>query len=128
MLYALATTGRADLTTRIRLCSEAAEEAAGDDVRLVQILGFRAISRWVNGDVPGALRDAREGLERAERVGDPPLLATAICRVGLIETWALEITPGLLERGVAIEDGLERPLLFHDSPRLMLRRPAHHAG
>ena len=69
-------------------------EAAGDDVRLVQILGFRAISRWVNGDVPGALRDAREGLERAERVGDPRLVATAICRVGLIETWALEITPG----------------------------------
>ena len=32
---------------------------------------------------------------------------------------ALEITPGLLERGVAIEERLERPLLFHDSPRLM---------
>jgi DNA-binding CsgD family transcriptional regulator len=120
VLYALATTGRADLTTRIRLCGEAAEEAAGDDVRLVPILGFRAISRWVHGDVPGALLDAREGLERAERVSDPPLLATAISRVGLIEMWALEITPGLLERGVAIEDSLERPLLFHDSPRLML--------
>jgi DNA-binding CsgD family transcriptional regulator len=120
VLYALATTGRADLPTRIRLCGEAAKEAAGDDVRLVPILGFRAISRWVHGDVPGALLDARDGLERAERVGDPPLLATAISRVGLIEMWALEITPGLLERGVAVENTLERPLLFHDSPRLML--------
>ena len=119
VLYALATTGRADLPTRIRLCGEAAEEAAGDDVRLVQILGFRAISRWVNGDVPGALRDAREGLQRAERVDDPRLLATALSRVGLIEMMALEITPGLLERGVAIEERLQRPLLFHDSPRLM---------
>jgi DNA-binding CsgD family transcriptional regulator len=119
VLYALATTGRADLPTRIRLCDEAATHAAGDDVRLVQILGFRAISRWVNGDVPGALADAREGLERAERAGDPRLLATAIGRVGLIETWALDITLGLLARGVAIEDGLDRPLLFHDSPKFI---------
>ena len=117
VLYALATTGRADLPTRTRLCDEAATHAAGDDVRLVQILGFRAISRWVNGDMPGALADAREGLKRAERVADPRLLATAIGRVGLIETWALEVTPGLLERGVAIEDRLDRPLLFHDSPK-----------
>jgi DNA-binding CsgD family transcriptional regulator len=47
------------------------------------------------------------------------LLATAIGRVGLIETWAQEITPGLLERGVAIEDSLDRPLLFHDSPKFI---------
>ena len=120
VLYALATTGRADLPTRIRLCGEAASHAAADDVRLVQILGFRAISRWLHGDVPGALLDARQGLERAERVGDRRLLATALSRAGLIETWALEITRGLLERGVAIEDSLERPLLFHESPRFNL--------
>jgi DNA-binding CsgD family transcriptional regulator len=119
VLYALATTGRADLATRVRLCSEALSQAAADDARLAQILGFRAISRWVNGDVPSALRDAREGLQRAERVGDPRLVATALCRVGLIETMALEVTPGLLQRGRAIEERLERPLLFHDSPRLM---------
>ena len=119
VLYALATTGRADLPTRVRLCSEALSQAAADDSRLAQILGFRAISRWVNGDVPGALRDAREGLRRAERVGDPRLIATAISPVGLIETMALEVTPGLLQRGRAIEERLERPLVFHDSPRLM---------
>jgi ATP/maltotriose-dependent transcriptional regulator MalT len=119
-LYALATTGRADLPTRVRLCGEAATHAAGDDVRLVQILGFRAISRWLLGDVPGALLDAREGLERAGSVGDQRLLATAIGRVGLIETWALEVTSGLLEDGLAIEERLEQPLLFHDSPRLIL--------
>ena len=65
-LYALATTGRADVPTRVRLCEEAVAEAAGDDVRLVQILGFLAISRWVHGDVPRALADARDGLARAE--------------------------------------------------------------
>ena len=85
-------------------------------MRLVQILGFLAISRWVHGDAPRALADARDGLARAERIGDPRLLATALARAGLIEAMALEVTPGLLERGVAIEQGLERPLLFHDSP------------
>jgi tetratricopeptide (TPR) repeat protein len=120
VLYALATTGRADVATRVRLCDEALQGAVGDDIRLVQILGFRAIYRWVYGDVPGALLDAREALERAERVADPRLVATALGRVGLIEMWALESTPGLLERGVAIEDSLERPLLFHDSPRFVL--------
>jgi DNA-binding CsgD family transcriptional regulator len=118
VLYALATTGRADMATRVRLCSEAASHAAGDDLRLVQILGFRAISRWLHGDVPGALIDARDGLERAERIGDERLVAMALARVGLMETWALEITPGLLERGLVIEERLDRPLLFHDSPRL----------
>ena len=120
VLYALATTGRPDLAARVRLCGEAALHAAGDDVRLVQILGFRAISRWLHGDVPGALIDAREGMKRARRVGDQRLLATALARVGLMEAWALEVTPGLLERGISIEERLERPLLFHDSPRLVL--------
>jgi hypothetical protein len=120
VLYALATTGRADVPTRVRLCGEAASHAAGDDVRLVQILGFRAISRWLLGDVPGALLDAREGLERAGGVGDQRLLATAIGRIGLIETWALEVTSGLLEDGLSIEERLEQPLVFHDSPRLIL--------
>lgn len=120
VLYALATTGRPDMAERLRLCGEAALHAAGDDVRLVQILGFRAISRWIHGDVPGALMDAREGMERAARVGDPRLLAMALARVGLMEGWALKLTPGLLEQGIWIEEGLERPLLFHDSPRLVL--------
>jgi DNA-binding CsgD family transcriptional regulator len=116
VLYALATTGRADLPTRVRLCEEAAQEATDHDGRAAQILGFLAISRWLSGDVSRALDDARAGLERAERLGDPGLLATALGRVGLIEMWALEMTPGLLERGVEIEQHLQRPLLFHDSP------------
>jgi DNA-binding CsgD family transcriptional regulator len=119
VLYAMATTGRPDMAARVRLCREAALHAAGDDVRLVQILGFQAISRWLHGDGPAALIDAREGVERAERVGDQRLLAMALARVGLMEAWALEVTPGLLERAISIEERLERPLLFHDSPRMV---------
>ena len=27
----------------------------------------------------------------------------------------MEVTPGLLERGISIEERLERPLLFHEA-------------
>ena len=52
------------------------------------------------------LADARAALEQAERVGDPRLLAAAISRVGLAETYAAEVTPGILERGVELEESL----------------------
>jgi DNA-binding CsgD family transcriptional regulator len=116
VLYALANTGVMGLPERIRLCEQAVADAAGDDARVIPILGFLAISRWLGGDVPSALADARRGLKLAERLDDPRLRATALMRVGLIEMWALEETPGLLERAVEIERTLDRPLLFHESP------------
>ena len=62
------------------------------------------------------MADARAGLKRAERVGDPRLLAAAIACVSLLETFLLEATPGLLERGVELERGFGRPLRFQESP------------
>jgi len=120
VLYARAVVGRDDLPTRARLCEQALSEASGDDARSAQILGFLAMTRWLLGDVPAALRDARAGLARAERLGDAPALAVALGRVGLMETWALDITPGLLERGVAIERTLNNPLMFVGSPAFIL--------
>jgi DNA-binding CsgD family transcriptional regulator len=120
VLYALATIGSArSVPVRIELCREALEAAGEDDVRRARLLGFLGVNRWLGGDVRGGLADARAGLEHAERVGEPALLATALGRVGFLETWALEITPGLLERGVALEEGVGRPLIFHDSPRYL---------
>ena len=92
------------LRRSIELCDEALAEAAGDDVRSARILGYRSWFRLFEANVRAALADARAALEKAERVGDPALLAVAIARVGQAETWAGEITPGLLERGVEIEE------------------------
>jgi DNA-binding CsgD family transcriptional regulator len=72
--------------------------------------------------VRDALGHARAALEHAERVTDPELLARAIARVAMAETWTLEVTRGLLERGVEIEEGLESSLEFHESPRVTLAR------
>ena len=119
-LYMRALIGREGLPERARLCEEALREARGDDVRCAHIHGFLAITRWLLGDVPAALVEARVGLERAERAGDPRTQAAALGRVGLIEACALESDHDVLERGVALEAALPEPLLFVESPTFIL--------
>ena len=120
VLYARAIVGLEDMPTRIGLCERALEEAADDDARCAQFHGLIALGRWILGDLPRGLKSARDGLERAERAGDARVLAVALGRVGILETWALDVTPGLLERGVALEQGLASPSWFNDSPAFML--------
>jgi ATP/maltotriose-dependent transcriptional regulator MalT len=127
VLLALAGTFTADRSTQIELCDEALAETAGDDTRSSRILAFRAWMRLMQNDAETALADARAALEKADRIGDPKLIAGAIARAGQAETWAGEITPGLLERGVEIEERLGLALDYQTSPtvslsRLMLRQ------
>src|SRR5215218_4635332 len=122
VLFALARARRADLPRIAALCDEALAEAADDDARCAEILAFRSWMHLLEGRVRDALSDARAALERAERLGEPVLLARAIARVAMAETWTLEITPGLLERGAAIEEQLDRSLEFHESPDVTLGR------
>jgi DNA-binding CsgD family transcriptional regulator len=122
VLFALARTRRADLPTIARWCETALAEAGADDRRAAEVLAFLSWTRLLEGRVRDALEHAREALEHAELAGDDALLARAIARVAMAETWRLEITPGLLERGVAIEEALIRPLEFHESPRITLAR------
>jgi DNA-binding CsgD family transcriptional regulator len=102
------------------LFQTALSEAEGDDARGARILARLATNRSLGGDVLAGLVDARAALEKAEQVGDPILLASAIAGVALLEEVALDITPGLLERGVAIEESLAQPLPFFDSPTIWL--------
>ena len=122
VLFALASTSPRQHPELIALCDEALAEAAGDDARSARILASRGFVHLLAADVPRPLADARAALEKAERAGDPALLAVAIARVGQAETWAAEITPGLLERGVEIEERLGLELEYHESPRVALAR------
>jgi tetratricopeptide (TPR) repeat protein len=115
-LYLRALIGLEDLPGRIQLCEQALADAEHDDVRCAQIHGFQAISRWVHGDLSAAVAEARLGLERAERAGDLQTIAVAIGRLGYLEACRLEVTPGLFERGMEIEDALPEPLFFLESP------------
>src|SRR5438874_1063993 len=122
VLFALAEARPGDLRTITRLGEEALAEAAGDDRRRARILAFLSWMRLLVGDVSGALGAARDGLRSAERIGDPALLAPAIARVAMAELWALDITPGLVERGVELEERLSVPLEFHERPTIALAR------
>jgi DNA-binding CsgD family transcriptional regulator len=111
-----------DLRTMIGICDEALAEAGTDGTRCALILAYRSVFRLFSVDVTGALADARAALQEAERAGDPALVAAAIGRVGQAEMWAVQITPGLLERGTELEVGLDLALDRLESPRLYLSR------
>jgi DNA-binding CsgD family transcriptional regulator len=122
VLVELAITRQGDSRSGIELCTRALAEAVNDDVRSARILSHRALFRTLSGDVPGARDDAQRALELAEQVGDPTLIVVAIARIGFLQTWTVDVTPGLLERGVAIEERLDRQLAFHESPQVALAR------
>jgi DNA-binding CsgD family transcriptional regulator len=117
ILLELAQTLTGTPTQLVELCTEALVHAAGDDAREARIFAFlTGLNMWVT-DVRAGLADARAALEKAERVGDPRLLAAAISRVGLAESYAAEVTPGILERGVRLEESLGLDLENWQSPR-----------
>jgi DNA-binding CsgD family transcriptional regulator len=122
VLFALAALRRGDLREVAQLCEEALREAGGDDARAAEISAFRSWMKLLAGDVRGALADARAGLAKAENARDDVLLARAIARVAMAETWACAITPGLVERGVEIEQTIDRALEFHESPTIAFAR------
>ena len=122
VLFALARVRRADLPTIARWCENALAEAGDDHRRAAEVLTFLSWTRLLEGRVRDALQDARAALGHAQLAGDDALLARAIARVAMAETWTLEVTPGLLERGVAIEAGLAGPLEFHENPRITQAR------
>ena len=122
VLLELVTTHRGNIPKLIRFADEALVEAAGDDARSAQILAARGFVYLNAANARAALADTQAALEKAERAGDPTLLATAIAHAGRAETWTAEITPGLLERGAEIEERLGLTLPYYDSPRFALAR------
>ena len=101
---------------------QAREDVEGDDARSARLLGLRSWVRLLESDNVGALTDARAALEKAERVGEPGVITDAISRVGQVEMWAGEVTPGLLERGaeLSLREGI--PLDYLTNPRFWLAR------
>jgi ATP/maltotriose-dependent transcriptional regulator MalT len=122
VLVELAATLTADPRTIFELLEEALAEAGDDDARCVRILSKRTWAHLFDVDAPAALLDARAALARAERAGDPGLLAVALQSVGQAEMWTGDITPGLLERGAEIEERGGLVLEFMESPRSTFAR------
>jgi DNA-binding CsgD family transcriptional regulator len=122
VLFELASTLSDDPVTLLELLTAALDEAEGDDARLARILGYRGWIRVFEADIGGALDDTRAALEKAELVGDPALIAMQIGHVAAAEGRAGEFTPGLLARGVEIEERLGLVLEYGESPSASLSR------
>jgi DNA-binding CsgD family transcriptional regulator len=127
VLFTLAAMLTGDQATMIERCNEALREAGDDDRRAANVLAFRA---WVHilDDAHASLADARAALAKAERAGDEALLATVIGRTGQAEAWTVDITPGLLQRGVEIEKRLGLLVDYRSSPTLYQIRLQLHRG
>jgi DNA-binding CsgD family transcriptional regulator len=122
LLFELGTTIRADRLRAVALYDEALAEVGADDLRSARILARRSLLQLLGTDVHAALADARAALDRAERAGEASLVAVAIARLAHAEAIVAEITPGLLERGVEIEERLGLRLEYYESPRFLLGR------
>ena len=122
VLFELASTLRADPQTTIERLDEALANAAGDEIRQARILAYRGWIRVFQADIDAALVDTRAALEKAERIGDPALIAAIIGHVAIAEGRAGDFTPGLVERGVEIEQRLALQLQYHESPSVSLSR------
>jgi DNA-binding CsgD family transcriptional regulator len=122
ILFALVVTMRGQTLEKIELIEEALANAVDDDVRCTQFLAHRMGTHLWNADVPAALADGKAALEKAERLADPALLAITIGRIGTVEAYAAQITPGLLERGAEVEERHGLVLEYTNSPLYALTR------
>ena len=122
VLLELARTHRADQPGTVALLDEALEEARADDARTARLLAYRALYRVLGTQIDAAIADGRAAMDKAEQAGDEALLAVTIARTTQLEMYAAEVTPGLLERGVEIEERLGLLLEYVDSPRVFLAR------
>jgi DNA-binding CsgD family transcriptional regulator len=92
------------------LAERALVEAQGDDARVAKIECYIGEILLVQGAPEQALEHARAALASAEHAGDGNILALALSTVAWFETLsAVEPTPGLLERAVALEDARVQP-------------------
>jgi ATP/maltotriose-dependent transcriptional regulator MalT len=122
VLFGIILTQKGDTPALTKFYEQARTEAAGDDTRLLRVLAWQMGLHLYQADGRAALTASRTALAMAERAGDPFHLAVASARVGMAEDYAAEITPGLLERGVEIEERERFVLEIDESPRYVFAR------
>lgn len=108
-----------DLTGMTRLCEHALQEAGSDPELQARIQEQLATAWHLRGHTETALSHARRGLELAEKADEPHLCIRLVTKVAWHEAWGRTQTPGLLERGVALEEALDAHLPFYRSPRAL---------
>jgi DNA-binding CsgD family transcriptional regulator len=117
-LLDLAETRSGDLNAMLPLREQAVVEAARDDRVLEEGLRLLAATLFVAGRPGEALVRAGEAVAAAERTGNPRLLAMSSAYLAWLEIWRGSVTPGLLERALALEED-SGYLRLYESPALV---------
>jgi DNA-binding CsgD family transcriptional regulator len=111
----LAETREDDHDVPMALWTQALGEAAGDDLLIAEIERELTQTCTLRGELEAGLVHARAALDAAGRAGDPDALEKSLSMAASVETMSGSITPGLLERGLEIELGLDRPAGFRSA-------------
>lgn len=114
-LLELMYTHTGDHGAMLRLCKQAIVEAAGDDLVFAAAARDLSLVSFVTGDPIQARARAREAVAAAERTNDLRLLVSSLAQLARIEIWNGRVTPGLLERALALEESAGY-LRQYDSP------------
>jgi DNA-binding CsgD family transcriptional regulator len=100
----------------LELAERALDDARGDDARVAKLECYIGEILLVQGSADRALEHARAALKPAERAADRTILATALSTVAWFETlFAVEPTPGLLERAVVLEEAAVHDRVYDTS-------------
>ncbi len=119
-LLQLAMTRDDDLAAMVALCKQALREAGDDAAIAAQIHRLLALGVLGEGRLREALAQSRQAVQFAETVGEPALLAVALAFTAQLENFAGDITPGLLDRALALEQRLESLRASYESPSTTL--------
>ena len=100
-----------DVGVAMALCQQALSESGGDEALDASIYGAVATLWLALGDLGRARVEARAAVACAERAAAPAAIATALARLGLIDTLSGEPpSTEFWERAIALERELEQPL------------------
>jgi DNA-binding CsgD family transcriptional regulator len=117
-LLQLAEARSGEVVAMLSLREQAALEAVGDDLTLAVAHRWLSQTLFVSGDPGRALDHARRALAAAERSGDTRATALSLAYVVWLELWNDRVTPGLLERALALEEGAGY-LRLYESPSVV---------
>ena len=93
-----------EMPVALRLCEQARAEAVGDDACLAEAHRLSSEFAMLDGRIQEALGLARTAAGLAEGTDDRVLLVRCLGTQSHLETYTGEITPGLLERAVSLEE------------------------
>jgi DNA-binding CsgD family transcriptional regulator len=119
VLYLLAETHGDDKHGQRNLLHAALTEAGDSPERLARIHRRLAETAGIGLDQRAGLAHARAAVQAAERVGDTGMLASSLAYVGLFETFMGDVTPGVLERAIALEERASY-LRAYESPIMVM--------